>query len=530
MWLETLGHFPRDASFSATARLRLAFLAPLVGAIVILLGVWVAVLYAEQRATIARETLQAQTLMEKAYRHDIVEHAGLLGAVMETLGHNAMLRAALARRDRDALLRLSAPTGIDLQRKFGITHFYFSGPDRVNLLRVHQPGRHGDVINRFTTLEAERTGATSYGMELGPLGTFTLRLVTPWYEGERLLGYVELGVELDYILQAEQVFSGVPLFPLIFKAQIKHEDWEVGMRMLGRVSDWARFADAVLSTQASAPMPAELMHRLAGGLPAMTAVVEVTQARTVYRAAFLTLADVSGRDVGRLVALIDVSPTLAASRWGLYLGTGLGALLAGLLIGLFHWLVGRLGRQLERHERELKRLATHDGLTGLRNHLEFYAVLASEIARGWRFGRPVSLLMLDVDHFKRVNDTHGHQAGDAVLKRLSELLCSEARTIDSVCRYGGEEIAVILPETDPDTAANIAERLRAAVEALPFDVNAGAPLHITASFGVASWPLHADNAQTLVAAADAAMYAAKRSGRNRVVRYGPAIEQPAVQE
>jgi diguanylate cyclase (GGDEF)-like protein len=529
MWLETLRRFPGDSSFGATARLRLAFLGPLAGAIVILLGVWVAVLYAEQRATIARDTAQARTLMEKAYPHNIAVHADLLGAVMESLAHNAMLRAALARRDRDALLQLSAPMGIELQRKFGITHFYFSGPDRVNLLRVHQPGRYGDVISRYTTLEAERTGATSHGMELGPLGTFTLRLVTPWYENKRLLGYVELGVELDHILRTEQVFSGVPLFPLIFKAQLKRDDWEAGMRMLGRQSDWNRFADVVLSTQASAPMPAELMRRLAGGLPAMTAAVEIAQARTVYRIASMVLVDASGRDVGRLVALIDVSPTLVASRWGLYLGTGLGALIAGLLIVLFHWLVGRLGRQLEQDEQELKRRAAHDGLTGLRNHLEFYALLASELARGQRFNRPVSLLMLDIDHFKRVNDAHGHQAGDAVLKKLSELLCRAVRTIDSVCRYGGEEITVILPETDLDAAADMAERLRAAVEALPFDANAGAPLHITASFGVASWPLHADNSQTLVAAADAAMYTAKRTGRNRVVRYGPALERPAVE-
>jgi len=531
MWLEILRHFPRDVSFSATARLRLAFLAPLVGAIVILLGVWVAVLYAEQRATIARETLQAQTLMGSAYRDDIVQHVRLLGAVMQTLQHNAMLRAALAHRDRDALLRLSASTGIELRRKFGITHFYFSGPDRVNLLRVHQPDRHDDVINRFTTLEAARTRATSYGMELGPLGTFTLRLVTPWYEDEggRLLGYVELGVELDDILRAEQIFSGVPLFPLIFKPQLKREDWEAGMRMLGREPDWVRFPDVVLSTQASAPMPAELAHRLAGGVPAAAAVVEVTQARAVYRAVFLALTDASGRDVGRLVALIDVSPALAASRWGMPFGVALAVIIAGLLIGLFHWLVGRLGRQLERDEEELKRLAVRDGLTGLCNHLEFYARLADELERGRRFKRPVSLLLLDVDHFKRVNDTHGHQAGDAVLKGLGELLCRQVRTVDSVCRYGGEEITVILPETDLDAAADMAERLRAAIEALPFDVNAGAPLHITASFGVASWPLHADNAQTLVAAADAAMYAAKRSGRNRIVRYGSGLEQPAVQ-
>lgn len=155
------------------------------------------------------------------------------------------------------------------------------------------------------------------------------------------------------------------------------------------------------------------------------------------------------------------------------------------------------------------------------------ALLGDELARAQRFQRPLSLILLDIDHFKRVNDTYGHLAGDAVIKGLGELLRREARAIDRVCRYGGEEIAVILPEIGLDAAANFAERLRAAVEAQPFDVNAGAPLHITASIGVASFPAHADSAEALVAAADAAMYAAKQDGRNRVVQYEPALAQPA---
>ena len=181
-----------------------------------------------------------------------------------------------------------------------------------------------------------------------------------------------------------------------------------------------------------------------------------------------------------------------------------------------------MAEKLEQNQKMLYELATHDGLTGLYNHNTFDTLLADELARAQRFQRPLSLLLLDIDHFKRVNDTHGHQAGDAVLRGLSELLRREARAIDRVCRYGGEEITVILPETDPDAAANIAERMRAAVEAQPFDVDAGAPLHITISIGVASWPMPGDDAGTLVAAADAALYDAKRSGRNRISRHVPA--------
>lgn len=106
------------------------------------------------------------------------------------------------------------------------------------------------------------------------------------------------------------------------------------------------------------------------------------------------------------------------------------------------------------------------------------------------------------------------------------MLGRETRAVDRVCRYGGEEIVVILPETGLDAAARFAERLRAAVEAWPFDANA-ILIRLTVSIGVASWPLHADNAQALISAADTAMYAAKQGGRNRVVRYAPALLQPA---
>jgi len=195
----------------------------------------------------------------------------------------------------------------------------------------------------------------------------------------------------------------------------------------------------------------------------------------------------------------------------------------GELAAAFNTMAGRL----EADQAALKQLATHDGLTGLYNHHTFYVLLGDELARAQRFKRPLSLLLLDIDHFKRVNDSHGHLAGDVILKEVSELLGHQARAMDRVCRYGGEEIAILLPEAELDAAASFAERLRTAVAAQPFDVDAGAPLRITVSIGVASWPAHANNAQALVAAADAAMYAAKQRGRNLVIRYEPGLGQPA---
>ncbi|MEK7704280.1 MAG: diguanylate cyclase, partial [Myxococcota bacterium] len=166
-------------------------------------------------------------------------------------------------------------------------------------------------------------------------------------------------------------------------------------------------------------------------------------------------------------------------------------------------------------------LASRDGLTGLYNHRMFYTLLHEEMVRAQRFVHPVSLLMIDIDYFKQVNDAYGHQAGDAILKSLSALMVKQSRAVDRVCRYGGEEFVVILAETGAVAATKIAERLRAAVERTPFDRGGGETSSITVSIGVATFPQDVDSPDGLVEAADVALYAAKQSGRNRTCQYEP---------
>lgn len=178
---------------------------------------------------------------------------------------------------------------------------------------------------------------------------------------------------------------------------------------------------------------------------------------------------------------------------------------------------------------DLLRRATTDPLTGAGNRAAFDARLALELERSACSGEPFSLLMIDVDHFKRFNDTHGHLAGDWVLKCLAELLEREARRIDYVARYGGEEFVVILPGTSGTDAGQIAERLRQAVQRMEV-LWEGRKLHATISIGVAVFdePGGTDRASRLVQAADERLYAAKSSGRNRIaVATGAAVEPAA---
>jgi diguanylate cyclase (GGDEF)-like protein len=189
---------------------------------------------------------------------------------------------------------------------------------------------------------------------------------------------------------------------------------------------------------------------------------------------------------------------------------------------LFAYLTNQASVSVENvdlHE-TVQRQAVTDELTGLFNHRRFQEVITVEVERARRYGQEMGLIMLDIDNFKQVNDLYGHLQGDMVLREVARVLRQSSREIDEPARYGGEEMAVALPQTDLEGAYQFAERVRRAVEALELPLPSGdGALRVTASFGVASLATadHPDK-DSLVAAADRALYEAKRAGKNRTVR------------
>jgi diguanylate cyclase (GGDEF)-like protein len=185
---------------------------------------------------------------------------------------------------------------------------------------------------------------------------------------------------------------------------------------------------------------------------------------------------------------------------------------------LANWLGAQAAVALEnaRLHRLVERQAVTDGLTELANRRQFEQALAGEISRAERFGGMLALILADLDDFKQVNDRYGHQAGDEVLRQFASVLRETVRDVDLPSRYGGEEFAVLLPQTDLEGAERLAERLRKAVAERPMTKRPGALVAVTASFGVASFP-GASTPAALFAAADEALYRAKAAGKNRVV-------------
>ena len=173
-------------------------------------------------------------------------------------------------------------------------------------------------------------------------------------------------------------------------------------------------------------------------------------------------------------------------------------------------------RELQEANSRLERLAVTDGLMGVYNHRRFQEGIAAELLRSARTGRPCSVLMADVDLFKKVNDAMGHPAGDELLRKLAQVLNTALRQTDLLARYGGEEFAALLPETSKTVAGQVAERMRFAVEA---ELNSDArwTQRVTISIGVATYPDDGKTPEQVLSAADQALYVAKHQGRNRVV-------------
>jgi diguanylate cyclase (GGDEF)-like protein len=232
--------------------------------------------------------------------------------------------------------------------------------------------------------------------------------------------------------------------------------------------------------------------------------VEVSQGGAYAFASALGRLGSTGEPVGAMTIARAATPFTTAER------------------DVFLYLVGQAAASVENvalHELVSEQAVTDD-LTGLANNRAFRDVMEKEAARAVRFRHDLSVLMLDIDDFKAVNDTHGHPAGDAVLRSIGRILKAESRGIDEPARYGGEEFVVALPETSPSGALELAERIHARIGAERTRLPDGKEIRVTASIGVATLPATAIDVRELIAAADAALYEAKRTGKNRVVVAG----------
>lgn len=319
----------------------------------------------------------------------ISSRTAMMTSVAEFIADQRRFQVAMENDNRELLVQHGTDLHQRLSHQQQITHFYFHTPDGRHFLRVYQPDNLSASPPRFTMLAAMERGEPVSGLELGSNGTFTLRLVYPWYVDQQLLGYIELGQEIDPILRELKDVTAIDFVVTLNKAFLERDSWEVGMQMLGRAADWNLLADAVvidktlaLDSQSIAGLIAdENLHRAHG-------VVTRVDGRT-YRGRTFPLEDVAGHTVGEFILLDDLTDNVMAFRHYIVQIAVFSLLLSGGLFIFAFRVLGRVDRQLvesrQRLEAELENQArtaeklegevverrrAEEQLTRLNEHLE----------------------------------------------------------------------------------------------------------------------------------------------------------------
>ena len=282
------------------------------------------------------------------WEKNMLSEAKILQGQLDRVESDAALLKAWRARDLGSLSALAQPILGQLNREYGISHFYFIEPDRTCFFRAHQPGRRGDLIDRFTLLTAERSGEDSWGIELGPLGALTLRYVRPVRIEGKLIGYLELGMESEKFSEALSRETGMGIVLALQKKYTTQEKFEAGRKTFDFSGEWQAYPDFVIAHQTIAALPLELRRQLSKGeLPADKRVFSARDGDKRFMGGVLPLFDVAGHDVARLFILCDTtSKDLSGQSSVLFSVSFFLVLSCGLLL-LLGSVVGAAEKQLD---------------------------------------------------------------------------------------------------------------------------------------------------------------------------------------
>lgn len=457
-------------------------------------------------------------MLTHRFRKKSYTNPKILTGLLTLLQKSLWIGEHLSRQDSDGLLSNSRERLQQVRDVIGITHLYFNNVNRINILRVHNPEQSGDVIKRFTTVEAERTGKVFSGLELGSFGTLTLRVVAPWEYKQKRIGYVELGIDASLILDeiAEQGDTGLIL--AISKSGLNKQKWQEHQRLIGRNPNWDRYSDSIISSKHGLSNNQQLnipdWRNIYNPSDNIGFIQEIDNDIFVWRQ--IDIKDVRGLSLGTVYLSINVTDWIRD-----YQQTGILTFIIYLIISIILiFTLYILTQRTQKAETELKltkdkfeKLASYDQLVGLPNRHLFKNELRNRIEEAKRFNQIIAVSFIDLDNFKIINDTLGHDQGDMLIQKASKRISQLIRQYDVLARFGGDEFILMMPNIDSQSdLMNIMDKILKEM-AKPIKLNSEI-VHITISIGISLFPDDARNVDDLLRYADVAMYEAKEAGRN----------------
>jgi signal transduction histidine kinase len=333
-------------------RVKARFIGPFTAALLFILMVFSLAFYGVGTHIRERDLAERSGAVAKLFALKLAKDGNLMRAVGQAIMGNAAIGEAFRKGDPQALERHGRALFETLRSDHRITHLYFTGPDRINLYRFHSPTTRGDEIDRVTMLQAHSSKQPAQGLELGSIGTLTLRLVMPWGPQGQEYGYIEIGEEIEHLIDEVHDALAVDLLVLVDKRYLAQQQWQQGQTLMQRQGDWRRFSSHVTQAQTVAQLPAALDDRALARLLTGNAVELKDGDRTLH-VALVPLADAGGRHIGELAVIRDVTLLEATFNGYMTAVVLLSLAVAAGVFGVFYVALQRVEKDYRRqHELE----------------------------------------------------------------------------------------------------------------------------------------------------------------------------------
>jgi len=328
-------------------RVKAKFIGPFALALLFIMAVFAFAIYSVETRIRDQDLAERSQAVANLFAQKLDHDVNLMMATMIAMMSNQAMENAFRRGDRAELAHQGGPLFDALRANHRISHLYLTRPDFINLYRFHSPNEFGDKIDRISTSQAHVRQAAAHGIELGPIGTLTLRLVMPWKHGNELIGYLEIGEEIEYLVEEIQRSLSVDLVVLVDKHFVEQEQWRRGQVMMHRSGDWNRFASHAVLAQTIENLPAALddrqLEHLLGGYS-----TEIHDQGRSLHLAIVPLEDAGKRHIGDLVVVRDITYLESTFRWSFIAVTLISLMVAGGVLGMFYFALDRVERDYQR--------------------------------------------------------------------------------------------------------------------------------------------------------------------------------------
>ena len=341
-------------------RVKAKFIGPFALVLAFIMCVFAVAIYGIEARIRDRDLAERSTAVANLFAQKLDKDTNLMMAAMRALTTNEAMERALRAGDRGGLARQGGELFARLRDDHRITHLYLTRPDFVNLYRFHSPDEFGDTIARVTLQQAHERQAAVHGLELGAMGTLTLRLVMPWRRGDALLGYIEIGEEIEHLIDEIRRSLSVDILVLVDKRHLQEQQWRRGQTLMKRSGEWGRFASHAVQAQTTERLPAALDDRLLTQLLAGRTAEIRDEGRSLHLAV-VPVEDAGGIHIGDLVVMRDISALEATFQWSMAAVLLISLLVAGGVLGMFYLTLDRVERDYRRQhdlEHQLLRLDT----------------------------------------------------------------------------------------------------------------------------------------------------------------------------